>query len=63
MCFSFKVAISFPVNKFPKTVVLRNKHTYIIISGSYEGFCLEFEQKTTTTLLSNCPQVLKIVYD
>ena len=45
--------------------VLRNKHAYIIINGSYEGICVEFEQKTTTLdfLLSNCQKVLKIFYD
>ena len=24
----------------------RNHHTYIIMNGSYEGVCVEFEQKT-----------------
>ena len=41
---SLKVAISFPINTFPKKNVLRNNHTYIITHGSYEGNCVEFEQ-------------------
>ena len=39
----FKVALSFPINTFPKKNVLRNQHTYIIINGSYEGICVKFE--------------------
>ena len=34
-----------------------------MIDGSYEGICVEFEQKNKTTLdflLSDCPQVLNI---
>jgi len=37
-----------------------------MIIASKEGICVEFESKNNTTLvtlLSNCPQVLKIVYD
>ena len=57
---AFKVALSFPINKYPKKNVLRNKQTYIIINGSYEGIWVESEPKNQTTLvflLSNCPQV------
>jgi len=33
-----------------------------MIDGSYEGICVEFEQKNKTLdfLLSDCPQVLNI---
>jgi len=36
------------------------------MNNSYEGICVEFETKKTTTLvylLSNCPQVLNIFYE
>ena len=46
--------------------ILRNKHAWIIINAAYEGICVDFERKKHTTvvvLLSNWPQVLRIVYD
>ena len=45
----FKVALSFPINKFPTKNVLRIQHTYIIINTSYEGICVKFEQNNKTT--------------
>jgi len=39
-CYSnIKVAFSFPINKFRKT--LSNQHTYIMINASNEGICVE----------------------
>jgi len=58
-----KVALSFPINKFPQSNILRNKRTYVIINASPEEICVEFKRKTLVYLLSNCPQVQKIFYD
>ena len=62
--FFFKVALSFPINKFPKEInILRNKHTYIMIhfvNVSNKSTCFEFWIKNNTTLvnlLSKCRQV------
>ena len=60
----FKVALAFPINKFPKTNSLRNQLKNIMINASNEGICVEFWRKNNTILvyqLSNCRQVLKIV--
>ena len=46
----FKVALSFPNEKYLINNVLRNYQTYIIINGSYEGICVEFEQINKITL-------------
>ena len=45
----FKVALSFPIDKFHKQNILRNSHTYIIINASNEGSCVGFERKKNTT--------------
>jgi len=44
-----KVAILFPINKFPKKNIWRkiNEHAYYMykINASCEGICVEFERK------------------
>ena len=40
------IGLSFLVNKFPKQNILRKWQTYIIINGSCEAICVEFERKT-----------------
>jgi len=44
LIFGFKVALLFPINLLSKHI-LRNKHTYIVLNASYQGFCFEFERK------------------
>ena len=44
---------------FPKHNILLNKHTYKIINASYEIICVEFDNKTTLLISSNCPKLLQ----
>ena len=42
-----KVAFSFPIDKFPKNIFFKKLAYlyYILLNGSYEGICVEVEQK------------------
>jgi len=58
-----KVALSFPINTFPKTFF---KELAYMRNASNEWIYVEFLIKNNTTLvylLSNCRQVLKVLWD